>query len=635
MITTLYISDYRIQAGGYGYTFLYAGADLLDGSNVKFENMNVSSVLDDYAQQSYLTSVEVQRHFDSFFGGGLIKYADIKLSGIFDTSISPINVTPRVLNAITVTSEEFSPTNEMFSVDGQDYDMNVFYNPDAIDFGQLKINVMERGEFSEISQFIPDYPSTLPLNYIINNQAGLDQNIIIDSDKITIAGDFNLPYSSIGAERSPAGFPIRKRDYIPNIPLDNNYVSANAWYLSAGKDYLNKRLEEISYGELLNKINSNDRSVTYNTITDSGIVEGNYFFQLLDFDRIDKQNRLMVIEDLDKPEVYQETSLVGFDIIDESETETIFRHRGRFEPKTLPIVNYWLREDSTMTNHYNIDYLLSNTRFGIEYNNFGILSNLFYSKISDGQLMKISSTSEYKSLYPLIGEVAINNKNFFAFNSNWDNNYYDFYISTESSDPKEGTYELKEQKSFFGSKLMNTPKVYEINTFNDTEITYELSTPLLSTDIPTLTDGKKGAILPDSAKPAINIKLFADTRLIREMIDNGATDEFLKLKALGITRFATLTDDEIIEATKEYLRLNILNLYTVTNVSVYVKSDADEETDEIIRIDLTESQKNALNYILTKDSKINQIEDYYFEIQQEIDTKKYRSFSFSITLERI
>ncbi len=643
-IITLYVNDYRIKGGGYGYSFLYAGADLLDGSNTKNERgnyvENIPASESEYAEQSFLNSYEVQRHWDSFIGGNVLKYADIKLNGIFNTNVVPVNASPRRLEAISVTTEEFNPINEIVPVDGNDYDMQKFYNPTLAGgnagIGQLRIDVMERGEFSEISQFVPNFPSSNSLKYTINNQPGLDQNITVESDAVTIAGDFNVPYVSSGRSDTLLPFPTAKSTILPFIGYSENNNDVNAWYLSGGKDYLNRRLEEISYGDIREKVNNQDSSVKYYTVTDNGLVTGDYRFELLDFDKIEKQNRLLVSEDNEKPSVYEEVDLIGFNINDSRETEVIFRHRGRFEPKTTNIINFWLREDSDMTNHYNTDFLLSNTRLGVEYGPFGEIPNLFYSKVSNESIMKISDQSSFKSLYPYIGEIAIDNKDFNVFNSTWDNGYYRLYDTLKTFINIDGTNELMENKSFFGSKVMNTPKILEFNKFTTDEVKYEVITPLLSTDIPSLQEGdKKGSVLPTSQKSILKAKILADDRLIRGMIDGGAEREFERLKAEGITRFANLTDAELMEEVKSYLRLNILQLYKVSNVSVYAKSDADEEIDKIVRLDLSEAERISLNYILTKNTDVNQEEDFTFVIEQPLDTKKYKSFSFSITLERI
>lgn len=636
-VITLYINDYRIQDGGYGYLFLYAGIDNLRSSSIKNDNMlfapRTAPSTVPYADSSFLIGHEIQRHFESFRGGTLVDYADTKLNGIFDTTISPITAKPRTLQGINVTDKEFIPSNEIFPIDGNDYDMKTFYNP-GDDFGQTAINVMERGAYSEFSQYFPGYPNAIPSNYIVNNQPGLDQNIAVTSESVILDGDINLPYSSKGSITSTTGFPTRKREQVPTYSIDESFVFSTNWYLSGGKGYLQKRLEEISFAEILTLVNDEDSAIKYLTVTDDGASTGNYKFRFIDFDRIIKENRLNIVEDTDKPPVYTSVETIGFDIIDTKDTETVFRHRGRFEPKAYRVINYWAREDSTMTTHYNTDYLLSNTRWGTDYRNFGFINNLFFGKVSDGQLMKIATSSEYQSKYPLINELAIANKDMYLFNSNWDNNYYNFYDTTATSVPKEGTLELIEQKSFFGSKLMLTPNVFEIQTFNSDELSYEVVQALSSTDVGPL-ENETSQVLPSAKKGKVIVTINADNRLIREMIENDAALEFEKLKLAGYTRFASLTDDEIIEETKKYLRANILNLYNVTDVAVYIKSDAIEGTDEIVRIDLTEAQKRELNYILSKNATVNQTDNFIFKVELDIDTKKYRSFSFSITLERI
>ena len=249
--------------------------------------------------------------------------------------------------------------------------------------------------------------------------------------------------------------------------------------------------------------------------------------------------------------------------------------------------------------------------------------------------MKISSTSKYKSQYPLINEIAIDHKNFDVCLSNWDNNYYNLYSSLKDNVLKEGTLELTEKKSFFGSKVMNVPNKFDIHDFNTDEITWSVVEGLQSTDVSKLQSDNQNAVLNDSTKNKLVINIDASKRLIRQMLEENAKLEFEKLRNLGITRFATLSDEELLLIVKNYLEINILPLYKVSEINLYVKEPTDSNVDELFRIDLNEIQKIQNGYRPSKNTNVNQNSQYSYTITELLDTKKYKAYSVSITLDRV
>ena len=645
-VITLYVSDYRLNGGNYGYTFLYAGNDGLKSFDVKagdkdyFLNkegdINIS-----YVHPNFLNTYGVQRHFDSFRGGTILQYSDIKLNGILNIS-QPINAVTRILDAISITNKDFDPSEEIFPISWDEFNIKEIYNKYGI--VNPYIDILEQGGYSEFSHFIKyQISNNNILKFVINTQPNINQEIEITPQSIIITNE-NKQYTAIG-NNFLTEFPTCKKHYQFQNYMFGNYDKVSCWYLSGGKDYIKRRLEEISFAEIANKINNNDSSVKYYTITENGLIENKYKFQVIDFDKIIKKDRLIIKEDTEKPDVFQEIDIIGFELERTNENEVIFRHRGKFEPKTKDVINFWLREDELMTQHFNVDYLLCNTRWHVEYDNFGYINNLYYNKVGNENLMKISTETKFKSLYPLINEISIDKKDYFVFNSNWDNNYFQFYETRfGKKDIKkfgeiyveniEGTEELREQKSFFGSKIMNTPYKFIIHTFNENEIKYWIEQSLSSTDIDILKKEKK-KILPEGNKNKIIIEIDVKQRLLREMIENNAANEFFKLKQYNITRFSNMTDDEILKETQKYLLQNIIPLYKIKDIIFYEKEDADKNEDEIVRFDLSHSEKKYLNYKQTKNMQIKQINDFKFRIIREIDTKKFKSFTVSIILERI
>lgn len=631
MITTVYLNDYRVNGGEYGYAFLYSAKSTLRNNDVIDKSIKYSLKYDEHDTDGIkfigYTDLSQSLHYNGLSGSTILDYADTKLNGVFVFSnISLYNPYTRLNAKDNLSRDNFNPIEEILPIYNDNYNIEDQYNPNGY-YGSFYITSMENGEFSEISQ---QYPNTL--NKTIINIQSLQGNIISASQ--TFIEVFNkYTYQTSGVTTKAITWPTKQVVSVPDTSINE---TTNAWYLSGGTDYLKNRLSEISFATIFNNVNKN-KSIEYYTVDKIGIHKGYYKFNFVDLDRIDKKTRVQVLIDDDKPEVYREKSLVGFEVESLSETETIFRHRGNYEPKTRKILNYWVREDKDMTEQYGIDFVLANTRLGVEYNLFGEIENLFYSKVSPDPLLKISTTSKYKSLYPLINEVSIDKKPYWIFNSNWDNNYYNLYTGLDINTPTEGTNELTEQKAFFGSKVMNTPKVFELHTFKDNEVTYEVKQGLQSTDVSSLATKvtNNPMILQDSNKSKLIISINAADRLIREMIENDAKRDFKLLKDLGITRFSDLSDDNLVSEVEKYLRINILPLYKVTEINLYKKDPADEKLDLLFRIDLSEYQKIQGNYKLSKNTNVTQRGEFEFIVQETLDTKNYNAYSISITLERI
>lgn len=647
MIITLYVNDYRIQNGGYGFLFLYAGVNALRSTN-QYNEVALFTDINNPLNPNSVSRIlsDTQRHFNEFIGGGIIDYQDAKLNGIINTNITA-GLNPRVLSSISNTPKSFVPVEEILPIDNSEYNKEVVFNSDGL-ISHPAIRSLEFGEFSEFSQMIPRASATNLRRYIINHQAPFSGNTAINENDITITGPFNLGYFTLGNINFSVGFPTRKLTNVPTI----NYSSQrnkdySLWYLSGGKDYLAQRLSEVSFANVSERLNSNDPTVSYVTITDNtDIIRNDFKIEFISYDEISKTNTLSINEDTDKPNVYQESEIIGFELEDLPEGDVVFRHRGNYEPKTRKIFNFWARESQDITDHYNLDFLLGNTRIGIEYENFGVINNLYHMKVSDTEIMKISSESEYKSLYPLVEETAIDYKDYMVFNSNWDNFYFDKYenrfgVINESGETSplkvEGTLELKEEKSFFGSKIMTTPRLYEFHTFNLelNEIDFEIIPGLSSTDVTQLLEDAPSTTGQNAKKDTLKISINSAERILNQMITDNLTLEFTRLRDLGITRFANLSDDELLEISKKYVQLNILNLFKVDEIILYVKDNADDSIDPVFRSDLSEANKRELGYLPTKDSDVIQVSNFQHEIKVNLDSKKFRSYSVFMKVVRI
>ena len=111
-----------------------------------------------------------------------------------------------------------------------------------------------------------------------------------------------------------------------------------------------------------------------------------------------------------------------------STNNEIFRYNGAYEPifSNIPIFNNTYLYLSGAT----IKYIDSNYKFDTTFENFGIVEELFYSKVNpDISPLKLKNTDKDKSIYPMVDEYGYQFSSRFIFNSSWDK---DFYVITNS-----------------------------------------------------------------------------------------------------------------------------------------------------------------------------------------------------------
>jgi len=111
-----------------------------------------------------------------------------------------------------------------------------------------------------------------------------------------------------------------------------------------------------------------------------------------------------------------------------STSNIIYRFNGAYEPifSNIPIFSNTYLYSSGLT----VKYWESNYKFDAEFDNFGIIEELLFSKINPTiNPLKLKNTDKDHSIYPMVDEYGYQFGSRFIFNSSWDN---DFYIVTNS-----------------------------------------------------------------------------------------------------------------------------------------------------------------------------------------------------------
>lgn len=434
-------------------------------------------------------------------------------------------------------------------------------------------------------------------------------------------------------------------DYLDNPATNgpiigiNNYITApwdknwETWHIKGGRNFLEKQLGNITVSKLIElleikQINNNFNVLKYISIDVDGIIHYDKFsLSIEDSYDIIKDYELRPVVDEDKPAFYQNNDIIGFNL-EKFEAQThIKRHRGNYEIKTKDVVSFWVRESEDITNYYEKDFILENTRFFVENIKFGKILNLFYNKISENEILNIVNEPAYQSNYPLVGEYTLDYKDYNIFKTNWDKEYYDFYTSITSKTFIDKISDMKEQPSFFGSKVMNTPNTFDVYTFDSSEYDYDILNPATSTvNLLTQDSGTFVNDLPQRLIIKVNFKLV----LWNRMLAGGFLNEFLKIRSLGYGISSTTTDEDIKALAYEYFINNIFPLYDVNSSKLFYKITTNDNyiisnNEEYI---ISNTHKSTTNYKTEVNDSV-----YTFDIL--LDSKEYKTYAFSIQIKKI
>ena len=351
------------------------------------------------------------------------------------------------------------------------------------------------------------------------------------------------------------------------------------------------------------------------------------------------------VSDQDKPSQLLTHADIGAVLETSKDLQTLYRYQGNFYPKFKDVLKFWLRESEDFEIATSRDYVFCNTHFATEINNFSILKNQYYNKVSSSEILSISANSGYLPVYPLVKEISIDKKNEFAWSSNWDDNYYRMYSDVDTYDEVRGTENMKEVKSMFGSKCMRVPKFFDL---------YQFTSDKMTTNDNLSQSSKEFSYIDYGTHCVSRINVY--DRLLREMlgtsVDLRAKTEFLKTVSIIPDSF---TESEIDEKVRDYLIKNIMPLYEIQTVKLYVLQTGNSDTDQIAttanvvtrpvveiivdpingEITLDENSLFLKNYVSKKDLKITNVGNMIFEIDYPFDSRYYTSISFGVSVKRI
>ena len=349
------------------------------------------------------------------------------------------------------------------------------------------------------------------------------------------------------------------------------------------KDYFSV-FNQLSMYNITEQINNNYNVKYYSTVKDN-----KYKIRVIEPDSIQVLDRY---ESIPSKITQNNKSIIGtVEIkekmnIDRIGIKVINRYSGFYNPIFNDILyygDYTYSKNNIGRLEDSIKYELPYSNTHIDYNysdgygEFGVIKNMYYHKTNTYR-SDILLTSR-KPIYPAINEYALDYRDYNIFSSSWDEGYF---ISQDDLDTRSicaGIGSMKDGLCMFGSKYLNLPDYIFIDTFENGELWNEKIT--FDRDITNVE-----IMYKEINDRTVRYQLFIEKRLKRYLAESliEVFSNYIN-KEYSFGNNGTIEDD-----VNEYVEKNLLKLYKVDKIYMYIK-------DERMRINNKKIDNEYLKYM--------------------------------------
>ena len=313
---------------------------------------------------------------------------------------------------------------------------------------------------------------------------------------------------------------------------------------------------------------------------------------------------------------------------------------NRYSGYYNPIFNDILYYDDYVYGEIELPY--SNTNIDYNYNDgygeFGIIKNIYYHKTNTTRSDKILSAEN--PIYPAINEYALDYRDYNIFSSSWDKGYFISQDDLNNKSVCEGIGSMKDGLCMFGSKYLNLPDNIFIDTFDNCEM-WDGKMVIDSRD-----NTNTEIMYKELDNRAVRYYLFIEKRLKRYLKEN-LLEVFSKYinKDYSFGNKGTIDDD-----VDEYVEKNLLKLYKVDKVYMYIKSESFGKHDKMIENEYSRylNKNNELkiklgfpvvvvdgeNVLKEGNFRMNKINDFDRHIIYNLRPGFKESFGFGVSIKR-
>jgi hypothetical protein len=400
-------------------------------------------------------------------------------------------------------------------------------------------------------------------------------NRVYDKDGKLIAGDCDINVDTINGNISIINVDKNKytkiESYDGNVEnLRMNITIKDRFDINSEslglKDYFSV-FNQLSMYSITDIINRDYNVKYYSTVEDN-----KYKIRVIEPDCIeveDKYEAFPVKITQNNKSVVGSVEIKEKQDVDKIGVKVINRYSGYYNPIFNDILYY---DDYTYTKSYDklktvekFELPYSNTHIDYNYSDgygeFGVIRNMYYHKTNISRSDKIL-TSE-NPVYPAINEYALEYRDYNIFSSSWDEGYFMTQDDLENISICDGIGSMKDSLCMFGSKYLNLPDNIFIDTFENGELWDES----VVMDIRDNTDIE--IMYKEVNNRSVVYKLFIEKRLKRYLKESliGVFEKYIN-KNYSFGNKGTIEDD-----VDEYVEKNLLKLYKVDKVYMYIKSD--------------------------------------------------------------
>lgn len=266
--------------------------------------------------------------------------------------------------------------------------------------------------------------------------------------------------------------------------------------------------------------------------------------------------------------------------------------------------------------------------FGPYKDGFGVSKNVNYYKYSPQWIFRIGQNSPYNPVYTIIGETPVDKRNLSIFESSWDPGFYREYSGPTGYTNLPGTRVMKEQKSFFGSKFMQTPDL--INSQK------QLIYPQSLKDVLDLNYNNypNYEILWENNPSELKGVILMDRVLNRYFLEDGGKQSFNKFI---VPEFGFGSTSDVDDDFKEYMTQNIIPIFQSKLNKGYLKKvpiTANQTLTPVIG-DLADYQKLINGYFNSDEIRYTKVNDLRYEFRIPKDPSFNYSVCFSLDIGKI
>lgn len=410
--------------------------------------------------------------------------------------------------------------------------------------------------------------------------------------------------------------------YDPVLPVASGLTTLIRQYFSffvigGGSQYLERLFQKISFAKFKDFVNRLDPLIEYESYTDGVKNQNpNFYIEIADVSQVSKVNQIITNSTISPPSQFSSRQIVDYQYEQAPlyNSVELNRYKGEYEPVMKDLL-FCRSNFKFIANPIN-DLKLSNTRINPEIADLLTVKNFGHIKVADTKILDLEADEAYLPVYPAVDEVAIGRADYFLLNSNWDWGFHHKYSDKSSFSPVAGSLRIEEDDCFL-AKVIALPSGVDLNDFQ--------TRVLLPTEKLEDVDLTQVELVYKENDETLDGYFNLNNALTSYFISDGIEQKFNEYLP-NLTEFIG-NFTSVQEYVKEYIRLNILNLYELDAAQFFYKRNATlfsstkvKNSNLIVFDFLNDTQRSDRGYSELRGVQINKTDRLIirFSIQKEL-----------------